>query len=146
MSHILGCSPNNSLAAMLDSYQPSSLAPHSSGTNSLTPVTPITMAPTFTLSQQDLTRAFSQALGDSLPQILAALQSHSMSSGSTTHSLAGNLVFSATSSSSIASFPPLSFPSGSSTGNDVVPSFSSTYCTLSNPAFTTPAIVGAPSC
>ena len=86
---------------MLDSDQTSSSALPSSGTNSLTPAVPVTAAPTFTLSQQDLTRAFSQALGDSLPQILAALQSHSMSSGSTTRSLAENLVSTATSSSSM---------------------------------------------
>ena len=84
ISYILGRSTNNSLAAMLDSDQPPFLAPPSSGTNSSTPAAPVTTAPTFTLSQQDLTRAFSQALGDSLPQILAALQSHSTSSGSTT--------------------------------------------------------------
>ena len=100
MTHIPGHSTNNSVAAMLDSDQTSSSAPPSSGTNSLTPAVPVTTAPTFTLSKQDLTRAFSQALGDSLPQILAALQSHSMSSGSTTRSLPRNLVSSATSSSS----------------------------------------------
>ena len=105
----------------------------------------MTTAPSFTLSQQDLTRAFKQALGDSLPQILAALQSHLTSSGCTTRSLAGNLVSSATSSSSIANSPPLSFPSGSSTGNVVVPSFISAYCTLGNSALSIPAIVGAPS-
>ena len=110
-----------------------------------TPAAPVNTAPTFTLSQQDLTRPFLQALGDSLPQILVALQSHLTSFGSTTRSLVGTLVSSETSSSSIASFPPLSFPSGSSTGNVAVPSFISTYCTLSNSAFTTPAIVGAPS-
>ena len=49
MTHIPGRSTNNSVAAMLDSDQPSSSAP-SSGTNSLlTPAVPATMAPTFTL-------------------------------------------------------------------------------------------------
>ena len=136
MTRIPGCSTNNSVAVMLDSDQPSSSAP-SSGTNSLlTPAVPVTTASTFTLSQQDLTQALSQALGDSLPQILVALQSHSTSSGSATRFLAGNLVLSATSipSTSIASSPPLSFPSGSSTGNVFVPSFVSTYCTLGNSA------------
>ena len=60
-------------------------------------------------------------------------------------SLAGNLVSSMTSSSSIASFPALSFPSGSSSDNVVVPSFISIYCTLGNSALSIPAIVGAPS-
>ena len=130
---------------MLDSDQPSSSAP-SSGTKSLLiPAVPATTAPTFTLSQQDLTQAFSQALGDSLPQILATLQSHSTSSGSTTHFLVGNLVSSATSSTSIVSSPPLSFPSGLSTGNVFVPSFVSNYYRLGNSALSTPAIVGAPS-
>ena len=144
MTHIPGRYTNNSVAAMLDSDQPSSSAP-SSGTNSLlTPAVPATTAPTFTLSQQDLTQAFPQALGDSLPRILVALQSHSTSFGSTTHFLVGNLVSSATSSTSIASSPPLSFPSGTSTGNVFVLSFVSTYCTLGNSALSTPAIVGAP--
>ena len=144
MSHIPGRSTNNSLAAMLDSDQPSSLAPPSSGTNPWTPAVPVTTAPTFTLSQQDLTQAFSRALGDSLPQVSAALQSYSTSSGSTTGSLAGNLVLTATSSTSLACSPPLCFPSGSSTGNVFVPSFVSTYCTLGNFALSTLAIVGAP--
>lgn len=130
---------------MLDSDQPSSSAPPFSGTNSLTTAVPVTTAPTFTLSQQDLTQAFSPALCDLLPQILAVLQSHSTSSGSTTRSLAGNLVWSATSSTSIANSLPLSFPSSLSTGNVVVPSFVSTYCTLGNSALSTPAIVGVPS-
>ena len=133
------------MAAVLDFDQPSSSALPSSGTISSTPAAPVTTAPSFNLSQQDLTRGFSQALGESLPQILAALQSHSTSSASTTRSLAGNLVSSAISSSSIASFPPLAFPSGSSTGNVVLPSFISTYCTLGNSALSIPAIVGAPS-
>ena len=102
-------------------------------------------APTFTLSQQDLTHAFSQASDDLLSQIFAALQSHSAPFCSTTCSLAGNLASSATSSSSIASSQPLYFPSGSSTGNVVVPSFVSTYCTLGKSALSIPAIVGAPS-
>ena len=109
MSHIPGCSANNSLATMLDSDQPSSLALPSSGKNSLTPAAPVTTAPTFTLSQQDHTWAFSQALGYLLPQILAALQSHLTFSGPTTCYLVGNLVSSTTSSSFIASFPLLSF-------------------------------------
>ena len=126
MSHIPRHSTNNTSAAMLDSDQPSSSAPPSSGTNSSTRVALVTTAPTFTLSQQDLTLAFSQTLGNALPQILATLQSHSTSSGSTTLSLVGNLVSSTT--SSIASSPPLSFPSCSFTDNVVVPSFISTYC------------------
>ena len=49
MTHIQGHSTNNSVAAMLDSDQPSSSAP-SSGTNSLlTPAVPATTTPTFTL-------------------------------------------------------------------------------------------------
>ena len=96
MTHIPGRSTNNSVASLLDSDQASSSAPPSSGTNSLTPAVPVTTAPIFTLSQQGLTLALSQALGDSLPQILAALQSHWTSSGSTTRSLAGNLFSSAT--------------------------------------------------
>ena len=86
MTHIPGRSTNNSLATMLDSDQPSSSAPPSLGTNSSTPAVPVTTAQTFTLSQQDLTQVFSRVLGNSLPQILGALQSHSTSFGSTTRS------------------------------------------------------------
>ena len=86
MTHIWGRSTNNSLAAMLDSDQPSPSAPPSLGTNSSPPAVPVTTALTFTLSQQDLTQAFSRVLGNSFPQILTALQSHLTSSGSTTHS------------------------------------------------------------
>ena len=80
-----------------------------------------------------------------LPQILAALQSHSRSSGSTARALAETWFQARLPLPLLASFPPLSFPSGSSAGIVVVPSFISTYCTLGNSAFTTKAIVGAPS-
>ena len=62
---------DNSAAPMLDPEQPSSSAP-SPGTTSSTCTVPVVASPSFTLSQQDLAQAFSQALGESLLQILAA--------------------------------------------------------------------------
>ena len=145
MTHIPGRSTNNSVAAMLDSNQPSSFGSAIFGYKLIDSCSSSDNGSYFHPSQQDLTQAFSQALSDSLPQILAALQSHSTFSGSTTRSLAENLVSSATSSTFIASSPPLPFPSGSSTVNVFMPSFVSTYCTLDNSALSTPATVGAPS-
>ena len=83
MTHIPGPLVNNSVATMFDLGQSSYLAPPSSDTNLSTP----TVAVSLLLHKQDLTQAFSQALGNLLPQILAALQSHSTSSGSTTQLL-----------------------------------------------------------
>ena len=83
----------------------------------------------FTISTKTLSQVFSQALGHSLPQILAAFQSKgetsSTSSSSTTRSRgdehASNLAASIT--------PNLS----SISGNVVVPSFISAYSTVGNP-------------
>ena len=88
MAHRARCATNNSVAAMLDSSQPSSSAhPPSSVTSSSIYLTLVTTPRSFVPSQQDLSQTFSQALGNMLvPRVLVALQSHSLSS-----SAAGNM-------------------------------------------------------
>ena len=70
MAHRTRRGTNNSAAAMLDSNQPSSSAdPPSSAASPPINSNPVTTPPSVILSQQDLSRAFSQALGDTLPRI-----------------------------------------------------------------------------
>ena len=127
MPQTSGHATNNNAAAMLDPDQQSCSAP-SPGTTSLTRTVPVAASPSFTLSQQDLTQALSQVLGKSLPQILAAFQSHSspslpsLASHSTASSLAGNSASVTASSTSSATYLPFS----SAAGNISVPSFIST--------------------
>ena len=100
MSQFLGRSTNKfSSAAMLGSSGPPTSVPSSAD-----PPPPAATSPSFVLSAQDLTQAFTRALGDSLPHILAALQSHSTD----THALvshytsAGSVLSSSTCSDSFA--------------------------------------------
>ena len=130
MPQTSGHATNNSAASMLVPDQASSSAP-SPVTTSSTCMAPAFASPSITLSQQDLTQAFSQALGESLSQILAAFQSHSspslpsLVSYSTTSAspLAGNSASVTAFTTSSATY--LTFPSA--TGNISVPSFISTY-------------------
>ena len=93
--------------------------------------------------------AFSQALGESLPQILAAFQSHSSPSlpslvshaTASASPLAGDSASVTASTTSSATYLP--FPSA--TGNISVPSFISTYCTLGNSSLPATLITGKPS-
>ena len=75
-----GRSTNNSLAAMLKPTQPVSqplLEVSSSSVACASSVpTPAVASTPVLLSQHDLTQAFSQALGESLPRLVAALQGH----------------------------------------------------------------------
>ena len=57
---------------MLDSSGTSSLG-SSSVANSVVSLALVTTSPSFVLTAQDLSQGFSRALGDSLPQILAAV-------------------------------------------------------------------------
>ena len=61
-----------SAAAMLDSSATSSVG--SSVASSMVSLVLVTMSPSFVLTAQDLSQAFSRALGNSLPQILVAIQ------------------------------------------------------------------------
>ena len=127
-------STNNSVAAMLESHEDSSVS-SPSNTSSLPRFATATSLSSFTLSKQDLAAAFSQALGESLPQILVAMQAHSTTtaSASAISPLAGNVT-------------PLS--TSSNTGSfscRPLPSFISTYCTLRYSSLCNPSIVGAPS-
>ena len=96
------------------------------------------------LFSQVLSQAFSRTLGESLPHILATMQSHSTNTCSSVsrNTSAGNMLSSSNSSGSFAiSSPPSS--AGLSSGNFVVPSFISTYCTLGNSSLTSPSLFGS---
>ena len=129
MAHRLRRATNNSVAAMLDSSQPSASA-DSPSSFVRPPIYSSPTPPSFVLSQQDLSQAFSQALGDTLPRILAALQSHSLSS-----STAGNAASGTTSSGSVVINQPQPSSAGQSSGSLVVPPFVSTYCSLGNSSY-----------
>ena len=88
MAPLSGCSTNNSAATMLESSGPATSVPSCANppppmTESWVASAPVDTSPSFVLSTHDLTQVFIQALGDSLPHFLAALQSHSMN----THAL-----------------------------------------------------------
>ena len=74
MNQLSGRSTNNSAAAMLDSSATSSAGSSSSVASSVVSSAPVTTSPPFVMTAQDLSQAFSRALRDSLPQILAAVQ------------------------------------------------------------------------
>ena len=140
-------SRNSSIAAMLESHGDSSVS-SPSNTSSLPRSATATSSSSFTLSQQDLAAAFSQALGESLPQILVAMQTHSTmtASASAVSPLAGNVTPLSTSSNTGSTSSHSSSPAGHSSGSILsVPSFISTYCTLGNSSLCNPSIVGAPS-
>lgn len=103
-----------------------------------------------TISQEALGQAFTQALGESLPHILTALQGNaSVNSASTISSVpTGGRSQLAVNISSSSQTPPPSMagssqpPMSLATGNIVVPPFISFYCTLGNPI---PSSQAAPS-
>ena len=148
MPQTSGHTMNNSAATMLVPDQACSSAP-SPVTTSSTCTAPAFASSSITLSQRDHKQAYSQALGESLPQILAAFQSHSspslpsLVSRSTTSAspLAANSASVTVSTTSSATYLP--FPSA--TGNINVPSFISTYCTLGNSSLPATSITGTPS-
>ena len=148
-SQFSGRSTNNSTAAMLESSGPPTSVPSSADpppppTESLVTSAHAATSPSFELSAQDLTQAFTQALGDSLPHILASLQSHSKDTrASVSHyTSAGSVPSSSTCSDSSAIISP---PSSArlSSGNFVVPSFISTYRTLGNSSLTSSSLFGS---
>ena len=149
MAHRTRRGTNNSAAAMLDSNQPSSSAdPPSSAASPPINSNPVTTPPSVILSQQDLSRVFSQALGDMLPRILAALQSHSSSSSAAGYAASdttssGTTSSGTTSSGSAVINQPLPSSAGQSSGNLVVPPFISTYCTLGNSSLSSPSVFGS---
>ena len=131
---------NNSRFALLPQSPPSTTAslPTSSSAVSFSVTTAVSSS--ITLSQEALTQAFAQALENSLPQILAALHGHSSPlkpSPAITSAPAGNLP--------VASQSPSSSIAGQTTGNILVPSFISTYCTLGNPSQPSSSFPGTPS-
>ena len=140
-------STNNSVAAMLKSHG-DSLVSSSSNTSSLPRSATATSSSSFTLSQQDLAAAFSQALGESLPRILVAMQTHSTTipSALAVSPLAGNVTPLSTSSNTGSTSSHSPSPAGHSSGNILsVPTFISAYCTLGNSSLCNPSITGAPS-
>ena len=144
MAHRTRRGTNNSAAAMLDSNQPSSSAdPPSSAASPPINSNPVTTPPSVILSQQDLSRAFSQALGDTLPRIVAALQSHSSSSSAAGYAASDTTSSGTTSSGSAVINQPLPSSAGQSSGNLVVPPFISTYCTLGNSSLSSPSVFGS---
>ena len=101
-----------------------------------------------TITQEALTQAFSQALGNSLPQILAALQGQSTPSNPSpviTSAPKQNLPSISTTTESVASQSPLSSLPGQAIGNILILLFISTYYTLVNRSLTTSSFTGAPS-
>lgn len=129
MSQLSGRSTNNSAAAMLGSSR-SDPSPSSLEASTTAPSAPVTSSsPSFVLSAHNLSQAFTQALGDSLPRILAAVQGQTASKVSAAGSFPTSTF---TPSSSLAVNSPPGTAAGPSSGNFVVPSFVSTYCTLGN--------------
>lgn len=126
---------------MLDSSATSS-EDSSSVANSLVSWAPVTTSPSFVLTAQDLSQAFSRALSDSLPQILAAVQNQTSQLTASNVTASGNLP----SNTCASSFPinsPLGSAAGPSAGNVIVPSFVSTYCTLGNSSLSHPSSFGS---
>ena len=142
MNQLSGRSTYNSAAAMLDSLATSSEDSSSSVANSLVSSAPVTTSPSFVLTAQDLSQAFSRALGDSLPQILAAVQNQTNQLTASNVTASENMP----SNTSASSFPINSPPgsaAGPSAGNVIVPSFVSTYCTLGNSSLSHPSLFGS---
>ena len=82
MAQLSGRSTNNSATAMLESPELissvlSSADPPPSLTETLVASAPAANPPSLVLSAKDLSLAFSRVLCESLPHILAAMQSHS---------------------------------------------------------------------
>ena len=144
MNQLLGQSINNSAVAKLDSSATSSEDSSSSVANSVVSSAPVTMSPSFVLTVQDLSQAFSQALGDSLPQILAAMQNQTSQLTASNVTASGSMP-SNTCSSSFPINPSPVFAAGPSAGNIIVPSFISTYCTLGNSSLSHLSLFGSHS-
>ena len=114
----------------------------SSVANSVVSSAPLTTSPSFVLTAQDLSQAFSWVLSDSLPQILAAVQNQTSQFMASNVTASGNML----SNTCLSSFPINSSPwfaAGLSTGNIVVPSFISTCCTLGNLSLSDPSLFGS---
>lgn len=142
MNQLLGWSTNNSAAAMLDSSATSSEDSSSSVANSLVSSAPVTTSPSFVLTAQDLSQAFSRALGDSLLQILAAVQNQTSQLTASNVTASGNMPSNTCASSFPINSPP-GFAAGPSAGNVIVPSIVSTYCTLGNSSPSHPSLFGS---
>ena len=141
MNQLSGRSTNNSAAAMLDSSATSS-EDSSSVTNSLVSSAPVTTSPSFLLTAQDISQAFSRALGDSLSQILAAVQNQISQLWASNVTASGNMP----SNTCVSSFP-INSPSRSAAGPSFLPSFLPsfvfTYCTLGNSSLSHPLLFGS---
>ena len=142
MNQLSGRSTNSSAAAILDSLATSSEYSPSSVANSLVSSAPVTTSPSFVLTAQDLSQAFSRALGDSLPQILEAVQNQTSQLTASNVTASGNMPSNTCASSFPINSPPGS-AAGPSSGNVIVPSFVSTYCTLGNSSLSHPSLFGS---
>ena len=127
---------------MLDSSVTSSEDSSSSVANSVVSSAPVTTSPSFVPTAQDLSQAFSWALSDSLPQILAAVQNQTSQLTASNVTATGSMPLNTFSSSFPISSSP-GFAAGLSAGNIVVPFFISTYCTLGNPSLSHPSLFGS---
>ena len=128
----------NSITASLD--WDDFMASSSGETNtSSVATTSLASQPIFSISSETLSQAFSRALGQSLPQILAVFQANGATSSSTSSAVqspGGGAHASNAASSSIPS-------SSTTSGNVVLPSFISTYSTVGNPVFTALGLTAA---
>ena len=91
---------------------------------------------------QDLSQVFSRALGDSLPEILAAVQKQTNQLTASNVTASGNMPLNTCASS----FPINSLPgsaAGPSAGIVTVASFVFTYCTLGNSSLSHPSLFGS---
>ena len=107
--------------------------------NSLVFSAPATTSPSFVLTAQDLSQAFSRALGDSLPQILAVVRNQTSQLSASNVTASGNMP-SITCASSFPVHSPPGFDAGPSAGNVIV---LSTYCTLGNSSLSHPSLFGS---
>ena len=110
--------------------------------SSVVSLAPVTMSPSFVLTTQDLSQAFSRALGDSLPQILVAVQNQTSQLTASNVTALGSVLLS-TCSSSFPVDPSPGFAARLSAGNIIVPLFFSTYCMLGNLSLSHPSLFGS---
>lgn len=142
MNQLSRKSTNISAATRLDSSATSSEDSSSSLPNSLVSWAPVTTSPSFVLTAQDLSQAFTRALGDSLTQILAALQNQTSQLTASNVTASGNVPSNTCASSFPINSPPGS-AAGPSAGNAIVPSFVSIYFTLGNSSLSHPLSLGS---
>ena len=102
----------------------------------------MTTSPSFVLTAQDLSHAFSRALSNSLPQILVAVQNQTSHPTASSVAVSASVPSSTRSSSFPINFSPR-FAAGPSAGNIIVPSFISTYCMLGNSSLSHPSLFGS---